>query len=160
MLNFDFANARAGDGHSAQRPLLLDWEFLSSDGWQPLTLVEDGTERFTRDGKVTLAKFFGPDSKIDSVGGHTSCWIRGTVSSRTPHARIAIEPAGYLVRFAAGARHPPSPSATRCTRSARRRNSEVVWRSARGRLILASALAGAARRPPLRRGAHDPGHRD
>lgn len=100
VLSFDFANARASQGASAQRPLLLDWEYLSGDGWQPLTLVEDGTRRFTVDGKVTLAKFFGPNSKADRIAGHDSFWIRGTVSSRTPHARIAMEPPGYLVRYA------------------------------------------------------------
>jgi hypothetical protein len=100
VLSFDFANARAGDANNAQRPLLLDWEYLSSDGWQPLALVEDGTKRFTVDGKITLAKIFGPDSRIDRIGDHDSYWIRGTVSGRTPHARIALEPAGYLVRLA------------------------------------------------------------
>jgi len=99
VLSFDFGNAGSGDAQSAQRPLLLDWEYLSTDGWQPLTLVEDGTERFTRDGKITVAKFFGPDSRQDTIGGHASYWIRGTVSSRTPGARIAAEPAGWLVRY-------------------------------------------------------------
>lgn len=98
VLSFDFATSRAA-GDAAQRPLLIDWEYLSNDDWQPLTLVEDGTERFTRDGKITLAKLFGPDSKQDSVGGHSSNWIRGTVSSRTPGARIDAAAAGFPVSF-------------------------------------------------------------
>lgn len=152
VLNFDFASARAADLHSAQRPLLLDWEFLSSDGWQPLVLVQDDTERFTRDGKITLAKFFGPDSMSDSVGGHTSCWIRGTVSSRTPQARIAIEPAGYLVRFAPASPAPAIAVGDQVHAAGQTANSEVVF-VGEGRLVLASALAGAAAGQPLRRGA-------
>ena len=98
VLSFDFASARGGAA-GTQRPLLIDWEYLSADGWQPLILVDDGTARFTRDGKVTLAKSFGPDSQEGIVGGHSSQWIRGTVSSRTPHARLGVEPAGYVVRY-------------------------------------------------------------
>jgi len=71
-----------------QRPLLLDWEYLSSDGWLPLELIEDGTARFTQDGSITLRKGCGPDSRNDAVGGIASCWIRASVSARTPAARI------------------------------------------------------------------------
>jgi len=100
VLSFDFATSRSSDAEQAQRPLLLDWEYLSADGWQPLVQVEDGTRRFTRDGKITLAKFYGPESQEGPVGGHSSCWIRATVSARTPQARVAPVAAGYLVRYA------------------------------------------------------------
>jgi hypothetical protein len=75
-------------GLAQQRPLLLDWEYLSADGWLPLALVEDGTARFTRDGTITLRKSSGPDSKRDLVGGIENCWIRAGVSARIPAARI------------------------------------------------------------------------
>lgn len=143
VLNFDFANGRGADGDRAQRPLLLDWDYLSTDGWQPLTLVEDGTERFTRDGKVTLAKFCGPDSRLDSVGGHSSHWIRGTVSSRTPHARIAIDPPGYLVQFLPHSPLPAIAVGDQVNVAGQTVTSEVRAVS-QGRLILASPLAAAA----------------
>jgi hypothetical protein len=91
-LTFDFATTQA-DERSLQRPLLFDWEYLSVDGWLPLTLVQDITTRFTRDGKMVLAKFSGPDAKEDTVNGHGGYWIRGTVSSRVPSARVVKAPA-------------------------------------------------------------------
>jgi hypothetical protein len=106
VLSFDFAPPRSLDASRSRRPLLLDWEYLSVDGWQPLILVEDLTERFTLDGRITLAKRYGPDSKEDLVAGHSSCWIRATVSNRTPGTRIGLEPAGYLVRFTPAAAPP------------------------------------------------------
>lgn len=82
------------EGAAPPRPLLLDWEYLSTDGWLPLRRVNDGTARFTRDGAIELAKPPGPDSRSDVVGGLTSCWIRATVAARTPAARIvATSPA-------------------------------------------------------------------
>lgn len=90
VLTFDFATPPGGDA-SVPRPLLLDWEYLSQNGWLPLTLVEDRTQRFTRDGKIVLAKFSGPDAKEDLVGDRRSCWIRATVASRVPSARIAAD---------------------------------------------------------------------
>ena len=101
VLAFDFV-APGADGTAAaaqQRPILLDWEYLSTDGWLPLTLVDDHTERFTRDGKITLAKFHGPDAKEDVVAGLSSYWIRATVSDDVPSARVDIEPAGYFLRY-------------------------------------------------------------
>ena len=156
VLDFDFASARAADGRSAQRPLLLDWEFLSSDGWQPLALVQDGTERFTRDGRVTLAKFFGPDSQTDSVAGHDSYWIRGTVSSRTPQARVGIEPAGYLVRFLA-ADPPPVIKVGEQVHAQDQTVTSEVTVVADGRLVLAAPLAGGAAPLKLMRGATELG---
>ena len=99
VLSFDFAPPRSLDAEQVRRPLLLDWEFLSTDGWQPLVGVEDLTERFTVDGRITLAKVHGPDSQEAAVAGHTSCWIRATVSNRVPGARISGEAAGYQIRF-------------------------------------------------------------
>ena len=93
-LTFSFALAaiHAARVLPAQRPLLFDWEYLSQDGWLPLTLVEDRTERFTRDGRIVLAKLCGPDAKEDTIGGHVGFWIRGTVASRVPSARIDGDP--------------------------------------------------------------------
>lgn len=89
VLTFSFGAVRPdGAPGTGQRPLLLDWEFLSADGWLPVRLVEDETARFTRDGRITLAKAHGPDSKSDIVADISSCWIRATVSPRTPSARI------------------------------------------------------------------------
>lgn len=101
VLSFDFASSIQADAAQVQRPLLLDWDYLSADGWQPLVQIEDGTRRFTRDGKITLAKFHGPDSQEGEVGGHSRCWIRATVSTRIPQARIAPAAAGYRLRYAA-----------------------------------------------------------
>ncbi|MFT3801592.1 MAG: putative baseplate assembly protein [Burkholderiaceae bacterium] len=89
VLTVDFAPARGGKDGAPPRPLLLDWEYLGTDGWQPLLLIDDATERFTRDGRITLSKSYGPDAGQDTVAGHASCWIRATVSSRVPGARIA-----------------------------------------------------------------------
>ena len=107
VLSFDFASSSSTGAPQVQRALLLDWEYLSADGWQPLVQVDDGTQRFTRDGKITLAKFHGPDSQDGEVGGHASCWIRATVSARTPQARVASEAAGYLVRYVSAGGAPP-----------------------------------------------------
>ncbi len=94
-VSFDFAtpNTNAAGVATRQRPLLLDWEYLSEDGWLPLTLVEDRTRRFTRSGTVVLGKFHGPDATEGEVLGRSSCWIRASVASRTPAARIVSVPA-------------------------------------------------------------------
>ncbi|MGY4828746.1 putative baseplate assembly protein [Sphaerotilaceae bacterium SBD11-9] len=106
VLTFDFA---ASDGVASgtdtlHRPLLVDWEYLSVNGWLPLTLVEDRTERFRRDGKVVLAKRGGPDAKEDRIDGKPSCWIRGSVADRVPAARVlsgTVTPSadGYTVEL-------------------------------------------------------------
>jgi len=90
VLAFSFgAVAIAPAAGVGQRPLLLDWDYLSADGWLPLELIEDRTVRFTQDGTITLVKRCGPDSKADVIAGVSSCWIRATVSARAPSARIA-----------------------------------------------------------------------
>lgn len=98
-VTIDFADAMgAGAGGTARRPLLLDWEYLSADGWLPLVLVDDGTERFTRDGKISLAKQAGPDGQAQALGGHSMYWIRASVSQRVPSARVATGADGLTSR--------------------------------------------------------------
>lgn len=98
-LSIDFAdNAVGRAGTPVRRPLLLDWEYLSADGWLPLLLVEDGTERFTRDGRIRLAKQAGPDGREEALGGHRTYWIRASVSPRVPSARIATGADGLAAR--------------------------------------------------------------
>ncbi|MES2938103.1 MAG: putative baseplate assembly protein [Pseudomonadota bacterium] len=103
-LTIDFADDRGSRlGSQARRPLLLDWDYLSADGWLPLVLVDDRTERFTRDGRISLGKEAGPDGKEETLGGHTAYWIRASVSQRVPAARVASGTDGATHR----------PSATR-----------------------------------------------
>lgn len=82
---------------ASRRPILLDWFYLSKDGWFPLTTVSDGTDRLARDGVVLLYKGCGPDAVEGEVGGHTSYWLRARVSDRRPstrgRARATSEPA-------------------------------------------------------------------
>ena len=142
VLSFDFAPPRSLDAARTRRPLLLDWEYLSTDGWQPLVLIEDLTERFTVDGRVTLAKVHGPDSREDVVAGHTSHWIRATVSNRVPGARIAGEAAGYLLRFtpAGGA---PTVAAGDRVKVAGAPALVTVLSAAAGRFVLDAVLPAA-----------------
>ncbi|WP_341890346.1 putative baseplate assembly protein [Variovorax sp. YR752] len=89
VLAFSFgATSHERSPTAGQRPLLLDWDYLSADGWLPLELLDDGTARFTQDGTITVSKRCGPDSKVDVIAGISSCWIRATVSARTPAARV------------------------------------------------------------------------
>ena len=98
-VTIDFADAlNANASEQVRRPLLLDWEYLSADGWLPLVLVDDGTERFTRDGKISLAKQAGPDGKEENLGGHAMFWIRASVSQRVPSARVATGEDGFTTR--------------------------------------------------------------
>ncbi len=85
-LSFDFAATR---GQVAPRPLLLEWEYLSANGWLPLTLIEDRTQRFRIDGELRLAKLSGPDAAAGVIAGIDSFWLRASVSSRVPSARLA-----------------------------------------------------------------------
>ncbi|MCM5680491.1 putative baseplate assembly protein [Schlegelella sp. S2-27] len=93
VLTVDFAppGMAAASVEAQQRPLLLDWEYLSVNGWLPLTLVEDRTERFTRDGKIVIGKLTGPDAKEGLVAGRNAFWIRATVAGRVPSARVVAE---------------------------------------------------------------------
>jgi hypothetical protein len=43
-------------------PMLIDWEYLSADGWLPLRTVSDRTGRLIRDGRITLHLDCGPDA--------------------------------------------------------------------------------------------------
>src|SRR5262249_48627066 len=55
--------------NSVRIPLLIDWEYLSADGWLPLRLIEDRTARLTQDGQITLRLDCGPDAKQEKVDG-------------------------------------------------------------------------------------------
>jgi hypothetical protein len=143
VLSFDFAPLLGRSTTVVQRPLLLDWEYLSADGWQPLVIVEDATWRFTRDGKITLRKVFGPDSKEDLIGGQSSYWIRATVSNRTPLARLNVEPAGYLVRFTPAGAAPPLAVGEQ-VRVLGQSETGVLLAVDEGRIIVDRLLAGAA----------------
>src|SRR5262249_24027992 len=96
LLSIDFAAANA---KSKPRPLLIDWEYLSADGWLPLWIADDQTARFTKDGFVKLRLDCGPDAKQDQVFGKTSYWIRGTVSARMPSGLIGPVAGGYRMRW-------------------------------------------------------------
>ncbi|BAO90264.1 putative baseplate assembly protein [Caballeronia cordobensis] len=98
-VTIDFADAmNAAAGTPARRPLLLDWEYLSTDGWLPLVLIEDRTERFTRDGRISLSKDAGPDGQSQTLAGHEAYWVRASVSQRIPCARIATGGDGKTAR--------------------------------------------------------------
>lgn len=99
--SFDLAAAFA---KSTPRPLLLDWEYLSSDGWLPLRIGDDQTARLTQNGRVVLWLDLGPDAKQDTIAGVTSYWIRATVSSRIPSGAVGPLPGGYAIAWG------PSPS--------------------------------------------------
>ena len=71
-----------------ERTLVVDWEYLSQDGWLPLQVTEDATDRFTKDGEVTLVKCCGADSKQAAVNGRTSYWIRASVNLARPFANV------------------------------------------------------------------------
>jgi hypothetical protein len=95
-LSFDL-----GPSHpdATPRPLLIDWEYLSQDGWLPLSIMSDGTARLTQDGKLALRLMCGPDANNDNVNGVSSFWIRGTVSARVPSGVIGPLPGGYVITW-------------------------------------------------------------
>jgi Baseplate J-like protein len=95
-LSFDLATALSD---STPRPLLIDWEYLSQDGWLPLRLVQDQTRRLTTDGRITLQLDSGPDAQQSPVQGINSYWIRGTVSARVPSGLIGPYAAGYPITW-------------------------------------------------------------
>jgi hypothetical protein len=96
QLSFDLAAAYA---QSTARPLLLDWEYLSTDGWLPLRIGGDTTARLTRDGQVVLWLDCGPDAQQSTIAGISSYWIRATVSSRIPSGLIGPLPGGYQITW-------------------------------------------------------------
>ncbi len=101
QLSFDLAAAFA---RSTPRPLLLDWEYLSADGWLPLRIGDDQTARLTQDGRIVLWLDFGPDAKQDIINGINSYWIRATVSARIPSGKVGPLPGGYRITWG------PSPT--------------------------------------------------
>ena len=79
---------RRGATPPPARPILLDWAYLSAEGWLPLAVQADTTARLTEDGLVTLRKSCGPDAQEGEIAGRKSFWIRAHVSNRRPLARI------------------------------------------------------------------------
>jgi hypothetical protein len=98
QLSFDLAAVYA---LSTPRPLLLDWEYLSTDGWLPLRTGSDTTARLTLDGQVVLWLDHGPDAQQSTIAGISSYWIRATVSSRIPSGLIGPLPGGYPLTWSA-----------------------------------------------------------
>ncbi len=82
-LSFDMAGGDFND-----RLLMLEWEYLSTDGWLPLDVEEDTTRRLTVDGRVLLRKRCGPDAKRDKVNGIESFWIRARAAEGPARARV------------------------------------------------------------------------
>jgi hypothetical protein len=80
-------------------PMLIDWEYLSADGWLPLRIVSDGTGRLIRDGRITLHLDCGPDAAKGKVNGIETYWLRGTVSTRVPSGTIDPLPGGYSIAW-------------------------------------------------------------
>ena len=70
---------RAGAG---QRPLLLDWEYLSADGWLPLD-ADRGRHRalHAATARSRWQSAAGRTARTIVVAGIASCWIRATVSA-------------------------------------------------------------------------------
>jgi hypothetical protein len=66
--------------------LEIAWEYLSQDGWMPLTLEEgdDTTEGLAHDGQVLLHKMCGPDAKKETIAEHNSFWLRGRLVTPLP----------------------------------------------------------------------------
>lgn len=85
VLSFDMATVGAD---LSPHGLVLAWDYLSKDGWLPLTVIEDSTARFTRDGYLVLRKDCGPDAKEERLFGRTSYWLRARVEHRPPRAMV------------------------------------------------------------------------
>jgi hypothetical protein len=139
QLSFDLGPAFS---KSTARPLLLDWEYLSQDGWLPLRVGADQTAGLTQDGRITLLLDFGPDAKQDTVAGVSSYWIRASVSARTPTGRIGPLPGGYAITWgpsAALANVPPNAPQVTVDGTA----SAFVTAVAQSTLTLSRSLPGA-----------------
>jgi hypothetical protein len=80
-------------------PMLVDWEYLSADGWLPLRIVSDRTARLTQDGRITLHLDCGPDAAKGKVTGIETYWLRGAVSTRVPSGTIGPLPGGYSIAW-------------------------------------------------------------
>lgn len=72
---------------TTRRPILLDWSYLTEEGWFPLAVSGDTTRRLTRDGIVRLRKDCGPDAIAGEIDGRASFWLRASVSDRRPRGR-------------------------------------------------------------------------
>ena len=84
VLTFDFATPGANGTGAArrQRPLLLDWEYLSTDGWLPLALVEDRT-----DASPATARSPSPSSTVPTQ--KKAWWRRAPVTGSAPRFQAA-----------------------------------------------------------------------
>ena len=104
---------RPGQASQPQRPLLLDWEYLSANGWLPLTLVEDRTQRFSRDGRIVLsqAKRAGREVRED-LPDTTRTGFAATVARRSPRRASAASRARARGRSTAGDAASPSTRAS------------------------------------------------
>jgi hypothetical protein len=67
----------------AAQSLSTEWEYLTDQGWLPLTLLaeDDTTDGLQTDGQLTLRRECGPNSKQHTFQGQTSYWIRGHLTA-------------------------------------------------------------------------------
>jgi len=65
---------------TTQHPV-MEWEYLSKDGWLPLDIEDDRTQNLTQGGQILLRKSCGPDAKEDTIDGHKSYWLRGRLAT-------------------------------------------------------------------------------
>ena len=169
-----------GAPDAGQRPLLLDWEYLSADGWQPLRWSKTATaaSRATAGSRWQGSRAGQPGD--DRRAASLSCWIRATVSAadavRAHRAALAdgvdapegavraslVESSIELLRgrrrHASTVRRAAAITATCCRRRIRvRLDALVVDRASdAGEYLIAggrAAAAAARRRRPGRRAA-------
>jgi hypothetical protein len=137
-LSFDLAAALS---ESTPRPLLIDWTYLTADGWLPLRIVADQTARLTQDGRITLQLDCGPDADSEKVNGIQSYWLCGSVSARIPSGTIGPLPGGYSLAW----RESPSIHiATVTIAGTAAGNTAMVVKLLRSTITLDRALSGIA----------------
>lgn len=84
ILNFDLS---ISESSSIRQDIQIAWEYLSQSGWH--TLPSPPIEGIVTNGQVMLSKRLGPDSKEDTIEGHTSYWIRGRLRNPLPPPHIS-----------------------------------------------------------------------
>jgi hypothetical protein len=137
-LSFDLAASHT-DG--ALPPLLIDWEYLSADGWLPLRLVADQTARLTQDGRITLHLDCGPDAAKGTVNGINSYWLRGTVNPNPPSGTISPLPGGYNIIWSQSPTVSPVVVTIQGTPAS---NQATIVKILRSTITLDRSLSGAA----------------